>query len=192
MCLLSEIRRLFLNPGIWRSSCVLITWHSALAIRIAKYQRRVLWSLCENFPRTTRKIRTTRHWRLQRFVQTLPPPSSFHLRFIQFRRTCHTRQLRSLRVSRFFNAAAISSDVHYRQFIFARGKNAVAARAHARQHTQPREMLSRFCRRHHLSRRKAPCITSGVYPRSRHPVVTTHLLPPLPPPATAVPPPARV
>lgn len=41
-----------------------------------------------------------------------------------------------------------------------------------------REMLSRFCRRHHLSRRKAPCITSGVYPRSRHPVVTGHLLPP--------------
>lgn len=41
-----------------------------------------------------------------------------------------------------------------------------------------REMLSHFCRRHHLSRRKAPCITSGVYPRSRHPVVTGHLPPP--------------
>lgn len=46
-----------------------------------------------------------------------------------------------------------------------------------------REMLSRFCRRHHLSRRKAPCITSGVYPRSRHPVVTG--APPAPPPLVA-------
>lgn len=35
------------------------------------------------------------------------------------------------------------------------------------------EAGARFCRRHHLSRRRTPCITATVvYPRSRHPVVT--------------------
>jgi len=67
------------------------------------------------------------------------------------------------------------------QLSSARGKTRAPARTSlARGSASRREVLSHFCRRHHLSRRKAPCITSGVYPRSRHPVVAGYLLPPYP------------
>lgn len=155
----------------------------------------VYQSLCANFFRITLKIRITRSeitmmcaTRYKDYCKSTSSSSSTYDPFnsvalVTRRHEPHSEHFALF--ARFFNAiASMPPSVRtINSSFFARGKTH-HARTLAKHAHNLVKMFSRFCRRHHLSRRKAPCITSGVYPRSRHPVVTTHLLslfPPLPP-----------